>query len=246
MIAVADPVVVGINELSADRGTTQVLVGGVDDHLGVGDVVDRRDRTALDTDLFVEHLHDRREAVGRARRSRDDVIRGRVVEVVVAAHHDVQHARGLDRGGDDHLSDATVEVRLERFGALEDPAALEDHVDAAGLPRNGPGCVVLRHGDSLAVDGERVVIDADLTGVPAVHRVEFDEMRGGAYVGVWIVHVDELEIVAERPPVGQTAGDESTDPPEPVDAHTNGHGIDARQSVPRRGESEVNCWGWRR
>ena len=74
--------------------------------------------------------------------------------------------------------------------------------------------------------------DADLAGVSAVHRVELDEMRRRAHVGVRVVHVDEFDVVAERPPVGQPAHDESTDPSEPVDADANGHGVDAMQSVP--------------
>jgi hypothetical protein len=74
VIAVADPVVVGISELSAERARRRSLCGRVDDHLGVRDVVDRGDHATLDPDLFVEHLDDRREAVRGARRSGDDVV----------------------------------------------------------------------------------------------------------------------------------------------------------------------------
>jgi hypothetical protein len=44
--------------------------------------------------------------------------------------------RRLDRGRDDHLPDAVVEVRLEQLGGLELAGALEDDVDLGGLPRN--------------------------------------------------------------------------------------------------------------
>lgn len=56
MIAVAEPVEVGISEFSARAGSAQILVWGVDDDLGVGDVMDRGHHAPFDTDLFVQHL----------------------------------------------------------------------------------------------------------------------------------------------------------------------------------------------
>ncbi len=86
---------------------------GVHDDLGVGHVVQGRDRAARDPDPLMDDLDDGRQAVGRAGGGGDQVVTGGLVEVVVDSHHDVEGASILDRGGHDHLPDAALEVRGE-------------------------------------------------------------------------------------------------------------------------------------
>ena len=92
-MAVAEPVEVGISDRLRRPRAAQILVRRVEDRLGVGHVVDRRDHPMPDADAFVDDLHHRREAVGGAGRGGEQVMFVRLVEVIVHAHHDVQRAR---------------------------------------------------------------------------------------------------------------------------------------------------------
>ena len=60
---------------AAGAGAAQVLVRRVHDDLRVGDVVDRRDDAVADADGLVDHLDHRRQAVRRARRGGEQVMR---------------------------------------------------------------------------------------------------------------------------------------------------------------------------
>ena len=214
MIAVAEPVEVGISELSAERARRRSLCGRVDDDLGVGDVVDGGDHTSLDPDLLVQHLHHRCETVRRARRSGHDVIGRRVVEVIVAAHHHVEHAVGLHRRRHDHLAHTGGEVRLQRLGGLELAAALQHDVDAVVGPGHLARGAVPTPGDGAAVDRHPVAVERDLARVPAVHGVELEQVCPGRRVSAGVVDRHHLEVGV----LLQPADDQSPDPAESVDA----------------------------
>ena len=93
-------------------GAARVLVDLVEDLLVVGIGVDRRHQAALDADRIVQHLGERREAVGRAAGVRDDRVLGGEL-VVVDAEHDRQ-VDFLGRGRDQHPLGAGIEVLLRR------------------------------------------------------------------------------------------------------------------------------------
>ena len=105
----------GDQRVECRAGPTQIFVRCIDDHLGVGDVVDGGQCTAFDADLFVQHFDHRRKTVGGARRCGDDVVGCRVVQIVVASHDDVEDAFRLDRRSDDDLS---WRLRRDRAGAF--------------------------------------------------------------------------------------------------------------------------------
>ena len=83
MIAVADPVEVGIREFRADRARRGSLFGSVDDGLCIGHVVDCGDRTVSDAQFFVDDFDHWGEAVGRAGRRGDKPVCIRIAKVVV-------------------------------------------------------------------------------------------------------------------------------------------------------------------
>ena len=76
--------------------------------------MNRRDASSDDPQLALNHVHDGREAVGRARRRGHDVIDRGVVLVVVDAVHDVEHRVGrvLHGRGDEHFFDACDAIVL--------------------------------------------------------------------------------------------------------------------------------------
>jgi hypothetical protein len=217
-IAVAEPVDVGMSD-RLRPGPPQVLVRGVDDHLGVGDVVDRGDDAVADAEALVDHLHHRRQAVGGARRGGEQVVLGRAVQVIVHAHHDVERAP-LDRRGDDHLAHAGGEVRRELGGGAELAAALEHDVDAGGPPRHVAGPGDLAEPDGGAIDRQPVSAGrGDVVRPAAVDRIELEQVRGARAAALDLVDVDEREVG----PAPGRAHDQAPHASEAVDADADAH-----------------------
>ena len=102
----------GDQRATTGPGPAQVLVGRVDNGLGVGQAVDGGQRTVFDTEFLVDHLHHRRQAVGGAGSRGDDAVIGRIENVFVHAHDNILRARLFHRGGDHHPLDTLVQVAL--------------------------------------------------------------------------------------------------------------------------------------
>jgi hypothetical protein len=173
-----------------------------------------------DAERLVQHLGDRRQAVGRARRVGDDVVLGRLVrlEVDAAAQGDVGV---LGRGRDEDLARAAGEVLAAALLVDELAGRLDDDVDAGVLPLDRGRVFLGADRHLVAVDDERVAIDGDRAGVAAVHRVVAQEVAERGDVGEV---VDEHQVEA----LGggrQAAHEAAPDATETVDANANlGHG----------------------
>ena len=175
-------------------GAAEVAMDGIEDRLVVGVGVDRGHDPALDADGVVEHLGHRCEAVGGAGGVGDDVVRGRVVSVVVDAEHDGQ-VFVLGRGGDDDLGGTVVQVSAGPVGVGEDAGGFDDDFDAVVAPGNLSGVALGDHGDALTVDHEVAVDDINLARVAAVVGVVLEEMGVGVGVGE-VVDRDDFEVIA--------------------------------------------------
>ena len=91
----------------------------IDDALRIGNVMDRRDHSMLDAQIFVQHLHDRCETVGRARCGRDDAIFLGLVLVMIDPHHDVD-GPFFHRTRDQNFFDTAIEIGIQALrGAKE-------------------------------------------------------------------------------------------------------------------------------
>ena len=147
-----------------DRGrprSARVLVRAVLEALILRVGVDRGHQAALDPELVVEHLGDRREAVRRAGRVGDDVVVLGVVGLVEVDAQGDRHVRVGRRRRDDHLLRPGVEM-LGGVVALGEQAGRLDHdVDAELAPRQIGGVTLGEHLDLGPVDGEGVVADLD-------------------------------------------------------------------------------------
>lgn len=185
----------------------------IGEHLVVGVGVDGGHQPLLDTELAVQHLGDRRQAVGGARGVGDDLVRGAQHVVVDAVDHGGVGALG--RGADDHLAGTGCQVR-RRLGALgEQPGALEHHVDAQGLPRQFAGVADGADGDAVAVDGEAFVVGLDAGIEGAVDAVELEQV--GVHRAVaQVVDGDDLQVLAVAVRV-ECAQDVASDAAESVD-----------------------------
>ena len=117
-------------------------------------------KPVLDADSVVQHLGDRREAVGRARGVGDDeVVLGQLL--VVDAIDDGQ-VGAVGGGRDDHALGAGCEVgrRLVRGG--EDAGAFQRDVDAELLVRQLGRVLDRGDLDRAAADVDGVALDLDL------------------------------------------------------------------------------------
>ena len=119
------------------RGRTrapQVLVRQVEQLLIVGVGVNRRHPPLLDAERLMQHLRQRRKAIGRARCVGNDLMPGRIVGRLVDAEHE-RDVRSLGRRRDDDLLRARRDVLRRRVTAREEPGRFEHDVDAEILPR---------------------------------------------------------------------------------------------------------------
>ena len=86
-------------------------------------------QTLDQTEFVVQDLDERRQAVGRARRVGDDLVR-----VLVLVSVDAQNVRrdvvALRRGGDDNLLGTRGQVLGSTRGVNEDTSTFDDDVDA--------------------------------------------------------------------------------------------------------------------
>ena len=169
----------------------------------------------------VDDLRRRRQAVRRAAGVADDVMRGRVVAVLVDAEDD-RDVLALGRGADDDLLRAGVEVRAGLRGVGEEAGALEDDVDAEVAPRQVGRIPLGEDLDLAAVDDDRRVAGPNVAGVRAVGRVVLEQER--VHLGVdEVVDGDDLDV---RGALDERLERLPTDPAEAVDADAGGHGAD--------------------
>ena len=201
--------------MQAGAGAPQVALEGINDDLGVGDVVQGRDRAVPDAELLVDDLHDRSQAVGGAGRRRQQPVFAWVKESVVDPVDDVQGS--LDRAAHHHTLDpGLAEVGLEGLRGLEAPTALEHQFDPGGRPGHLGGGGAAAEAQALSVDQQfgcagrlRLTIPASMDGIEA------EQVRSGFSGG--LVVVDQNDLDAGSSPEG--AADQPSDPPEAVDAN---------------------------
>ena len=142
------------------------------------------------------------------------------VQRVVVDAVDDGRVGALRRRRDQHLRRAGVEVDGRLVAVAEDAGALEHDVDAEVLPRQLGRIALRQHLDLVAVDGDALVVGADLAGERAVHRVVLEQMRVRLDVAE-VVDRDELDVVAAF--LHRRAQNQAPDAPETVDANPNRH-----------------------
>jgi hypothetical protein len=191
------------------RQVEQVLI------VGVG--MDRRHPSFPDPELLVNDFRQRGEAVGRARRVRDDLVLRGIVHLVVDAQHE-RNVGALGGRRDDDLLRAGGDV-LRGGGAIgEEAGRLEDDVDAKRPPAQF-GRVSLREDlELVALHRDAAVLRLDARLQVADHRVVFEQVREGIRARQ-IVDGDEIDVlVAQRRP-----HDVPPDAPESVDPDPYSH-----------------------
>ena len=123
---------------------------------GVG--VNGGHKTFSDTESFLEeNVDDRRKAVSRATCVRDDVMLGRIVEVVIHTD-DEGGVFALRRSGDDDLLGTSGDVALGFFSFGEKAGGFDDDFDTEFFPWQTFRAARAHDFDVVAVDDDDVVI----------------------------------------------------------------------------------------
>ena len=174
-----------------------------------------------DADLLVQHLGERREAVRRAGRVRDDGV-ARLDLVLVDAVDERAVDVLLARCRDDDLLRAGGDVRAGLGLRGEEAGAFEHDVDAQILPRQLRRIALGADLDPVAVDDEVAAIDADLARKPAVCGVVLRQVRVRFRIAE-IVDRDDLDLARAFGFV-QRAQHVATDAAVAVDGDLHSHG----------------------
>src|SRR6266508_236443 len=190
----------------------------VEDALVVRVRVDRGHEALLDRELVVQHLRERRDAVGRAGGVREHVVRFRVVGLVVDTEHD-RHIRALGRRRDDHLLGAAVQMLRGPVAIGEEAGRLDYHVYAEIAPGEAAGVALRQDLDLLALDGDRPVACAHVLAELSQDGVVLEQVRHRGRVAE-VVRRDDLEVPTA---LEVRAKEVAPDPPETVDPNPNSH-----------------------
>ena len=196
----------------------QILVRQVEQVLVVRVGVHGGHQRAIDPEGVLEHLGERHDAVRRARRVGDHVVRRRVVGVVVHAHHD-RDVLALGRRADDHLLGAGLEMGRRLLPIREQAGRLDHDLGADLLPRELRGISLREHTQLVAVDGDPVLRDRHLAVEATQDRVVLQQMREGLRVRD-VVDADEVDVRARLPGGAQEV---AADPSETVDTDLHAH-----------------------
>mmetsp|Transcript_10038 Transcript_10038/g.26803 ORF Transcript_10038/g.26803 Transcript_10038/m.26803 type:complete len:435 (+) Transcript_10038:40-1344(+) len=219
---------------NVERGSAsaaEVTVASVQQTLVAGVGVGGGHRSLHDAKLLLEHLHEGRHAVSRARRVRDDLVLLLVVVLIVDTHHKGADVVTLARGGDEHLLRASLDVLASTRSVDKHTGTLDHKVDAKLAPRQLERVAAGHHGDLLAGDLEGAVVDDLDIGVKGSEDGVVLEQVSSGLDTRGVVDGDNLEVrlLAASPAAEHVAPDAA----KAVDGHLDGHGRASR----RRGRS---------
>ena len=172
-----------------------------------------------DAEAFLQqHVHDRREAVGGAGGVGDDVVVGRIVKIVIDAHHHDQ-VFALGRGGDDDLLGASLDMALGFLGLSEQSGGLDHDIHAEFLPRQAAGFAGADDFHLIAVDKEGVVsLVSHLTRERALCGVIFHQV-GEVVSRDDVAHGHHVDRVADEALFYHCTISQSADSAESVDCY---------------------------
>lgn len=170
------------DDVSGSGTSTTPVLGGrtVNGLLGSGVGVDSGHQPLNDTELVIEDLGERSQAVGGARSVGKNVD---VLVVLLEVYTADEHG-GIGRGSrDDDLLGTTLDVGLGLFGGGENTGGLDNVLGASLLPGNGSRVALSVEADLLAIDDEVLVIDLDVALEETVGRVILEHVR----LWLWLI-----------------------------------------------------------
>src|SRR5438552_7204309 len=195
----------------------EILVREVEEFLVIGVRVDGGHGAAVDAESFLENFGDGGEAIGGAGSVGNDVVRRRIVGLVVHAE-DESGVGAIGRGGDDHFFHGSAEMLFGVNAFGEEAGGFDDDIGSDRSPIDFGGILGLENLEALAFDGNGVIGMRHVVGKISEDGIVLQKVRERVRVGD-VVDGDELNVsIVER-----GAHDVATNAAEAVDANLNGH-----------------------
>ncbi len=198
-------------------GAAQILVREVQDHLIVGVGMDSSHGSADNLELVIHHFRDRGETVGGAGGVGNNVMRRRVVGLVVYAK-DEGGVGAIGGRGDDDFFDRGAEMLLGVNTLGEEPGGFDDDVRANRSPINFGGIFSLENLEASTFHGDGVISMRHLVRQIPEDGIVLQKVRESLRVGD-VVDRDKLNVLV----VDCRTHDIATDAAEAVDANLDGH-----------------------
>ena len=142
--------------------------------------------------MLMDHLDHRREAVGGTGSGSDDLVGLRFIQVIVHAHHHVQHLRFFHRRGDHHTFDALLEVRVEHLDLFHLAAGLNHQI--ATRPVGFPDAVVAAGGNAPPIYHNGVTLRSGRVTPAAMHGIKIQQVRQRGRISGGIVDVYKFDL----------------------------------------------------
>ena len=165
----------------------QVVVGLVEQVLVVGVGVHRGDQPLADAHRGVQHLGQRRQAVGGAGGIGDDLLVAQQV-VVDAVHH--RQVGAVQRVREQHARRTGGQVLLGQRAFLRLAGAVHHHVHVQLLPGQLGHVLFADQADGLAAHLQHVVVQADMAVEAAEGGVEAGQVGEGLEVAGFVDRLD--------------------------------------------------------
>jgi hypothetical protein len=125
------------------------------------------------TELVVQHLGDRSQAVGGAGSVGDDVLASVGVVVYAVNEH---RSSVLGRSGHDHLLGTSLQVSLSELGGEEETGGLNNNVGVESAPGDVSGIFLAENLDLVAVYDEVVAFHFDIVVELAMYGVVLEHV----------------------------------------------------------------------
>src|SRR6516162_8264823 len=214
----------------------QVAVQGVLEALVAGIGVYRCHETAIDADALMQHIRDRRQAVGRARAVGNNLMLG-FEGLLVDAHHD-SHVGAIGRSRNNDFLRTSFEVLCGSVALGENAGAFKRHIDPEFSPREFGRVALGGNADLAATRIHPILAGGHLAGEAPVHTVVSEQMRIG-FDRAEIVDADDLNFFGGM--LQSRAHDQAADPAKPVDRNPYRHGLFSRNSWPIYRSERAAC-----
>ena len=171
--------------------------------------------TVQNAELVVQHLDGGSKTVGGAGGRGNDVVPGRIVNILVHAHDDGGVGIVAGSGNDDFLR-AAGKVHRQKFALSQRARGIHHNIHAVVGPLPF-ALVATGDGNFTAVESETVFRDLHLAGEAAVHGIILEQVAHFLVGGAMAVDDHHLALREEMHDTKQI----SADTPKPVDAYSD-------------------------
>ena len=141
-------------------------------------------------------FHDGGETIGCTRRRCNDVLRVRIIVMIVHAIDDICRIAVFNRGGDDDLFNASSKIWRELGFGFKRARAINDHIDAFERQFVEIACFAKRK--LCAINRYAVIVVGEVCVPSAMHSVKFQQMRVHFWIAYCVIEKRDFSTTFEQ------------------------------------------------